>query len=161
MCFNLQLSILLKVYAVLKPEWIKLLVHLLKCEDITWSTNVIKLLKRPINVQYLNLVVSWRAVTMQHRLFKVLIRCFNLFHLEHTLHSNWVTDMLSMFELHKNMGLTVSRFMLRSSTVLDFWWRLLWVSKPSGQPYLCYRRHTCYRFPRIYIWCNTWWPLDG
>ena len=48
--------------------------------------------------------------------------------------------------------------------ILDFWWCLLWVSKPEwGLPYLslaeAYMLH--YTFPEIHLWCNTCWPLGG
>ena len=46
--------------------------------------------------------------------------------------------------------------------VSDFWWRLLWVSKPEWVlPYLSlaevYILH--YMFPEIHLWCDTCWPL--
>ena len=48
--------------------------------------------------------------------------------------------------------------------VLDFWWCLLWVSKPEWVlPYLsiveAYVLH--YTFPEIHLWCDTCWPLGG
>ena len=49
--------------------------------------------------------------------------------------------------------------------VLDFWWRLLWVSKPEWVlPYLSLVEAyvLCYTFPEINLWCDTcqpsWWP---
>ena len=48
--------------------------------------------------------------------------------------------------------------------VSDFWWCLLWVSKPEWVlPYSslaeAYVLH--YTFPEIHLWCNTCWPLGG
>ena len=48
--------------------------------------------------------------------------------------------------------------------VLDFWWRLLWVSKPEwflaysslAEAYVLH-----YTFPEIHLWCNTCQPLGG
>ena len=44
--------------------------------------------------------------------------------------------------------------------VLDFWWRLLWVSKPWRIPLL-----TCFvvcvqLIPQIHLWCDTCWSFD-
>ena len=48
--------------------------------------------------------------------------------------------------------------------ILDFWWRLLWVSKPEWVlPYSslaeAYVLH--YTFPEIHLWCDTCQPLGG
>ena len=48
--------------------------------------------------------------------------------------------------------------------ILDFWWHLLWVSKPEWVlPYLslaeAYVLH--YTFPEIHLWCDTCQPLGG
>ena len=48
--------------------------------------------------------------------------------------------------------------------VLDFWWRLLWVSKPEwvllysslAEVYVL-----CYTFPESHLWCNTCQPLGS
>ena len=50
------------------------------------------------------------------------------------------------------------------TTVLDFWWHLLWVSKPEWVlPYSSlvevYMLH--YTFCEIHLWCDTCWPLGG
>ena len=48
--------------------------------------------------------------------------------------------------------------------VLDFWWHLLWVSKPEWVlPYLSLvEAHVLhYTFPEIHLWGNTCWPLGG
>ena len=48
--------------------------------------------------------------------------------------------------------------------VSDFWWRLLWVSKPEWVlPYssLVEAYMLCYTFPEIHLWCDTCWPLGG
>ena len=49
-------------------------------------------------------------------------------------------------------------------TFVDFWWHLLWVSKPEWVlPYLslagAYVLH--YTFPEIHLWCDTCQPLGS
>ena len=41
--------------------------------------------------------------------------------------------------------------------VLDFWWRLPWVSKPEWIPWML--SHLC--DPQIHFWCNTCWLKRG
>ena len=51
-----------------------------------------------------------------------------------------------------------------ATLVLDFWWRLLWVSKPEWVlPYLSLAEAYMlrYTFPEIQLWCNTCWPLGS
>ena len=47
------------------------------------------------------------------------------------------------------------------ATVLDFWWRLLWLSKPGWIPsFACFL--SCVQWIlQINLWCYTCWPLDG
>ena len=48
--------------------------------------------------------------------------------------------------------------------ILDFWWCLLWVSKPEWVlPYssLVEAYVLRYTFPEIHLWCNTCQPLGG
>ena len=48
--------------------------------------------------------------------------------------------------------------------VSDFWWRLLWVSKPEWVlPYssLAEAYMLCYMFPEIHLWCDTCQPFGG
>ena len=48
--------------------------------------------------------------------------------------------------------------------VSDFWWCLLWVSKPKWVlPYssLAEAYVLCYTFPEIHLWCDTSQPLGG
>ena len=47
------------------------------------------------------------------------------------------------------------------ATVLDFWWRLLWVSKPEWIPsFACFL--SCVQWIlQINLWCYTCWLLDG
>ena len=48
--------------------------------------------------------------------------------------------------------------------ILDFWWHLLWVSKPEWVlPYssLAEAYMLRYTFPEIHLWGDTCWPLGG
>ena len=45
---------------------------------------------------------------------------------------------------------------LRRATVLDFWWCLLWVSKPYWAALF-----TLGTFSKIHLWCNSCWLLCG
>ena len=48
--------------------------------------------------------------------------------------------------------------------ILDFWWRLLWVSKPEWVlPYssLAEVYLLRYTFPEIHLWCDTCQPLGS
>ena len=48
--------------------------------------------------------------------------------------------------------------------ILDFWWRLLWVSKPEWVlPYSSLVEAYVLRYilPEIHLWCYTCWPLGG
>ena len=45
--------------------------------------------------------------------------------------------------------------------VLDFWWRLLWVSKPEWAALFTHGRGVMwYTFPEIHLWHNTYRPLE-
>ena len=56
----------------------------------------------------------------------------------------------------------MSFFGATGTSVLDFWWRLLWGSKPEWVlPYLFFCEGECSTFPKIHHWCYTCRPLDG
>ena len=43
------------------------------------------------------------------------------------------------------------------SPILDFWWPLLWVSKPGWIHWMLSRLCN----PQIHLWCNTYWLYRG
>ena len=42
------------------------------------------------------------------------------------------------------------------TSVLDFWWHILWVSKPEWAAlFTLWQRCMWYTFPKIHLWCDT------
>ena len=62
---------------------------------------------------------------------------------KHTMESVLYVDRQTKISVHK----------IFFTPVLDFWWRLSWVSKPGWIP--CMLSHLC--GPRIHLWCDTYW----
>ena len=66
-----------------------------------------------------------------------------------------------LFFVFEVFGGHISFFGATGSPVLDFWWHLLWVSKPEWVlPYLLFlrRRMKC-TLPMIHLWCYICQPL--
>ena len=122
------------------------------------TSNVLKLaLKKNGN----NSVLSLHTTTLGYVLNKntcnemQLKRNFNYFEEELCFHVNIFYVFLKKIGGHK------SYLWATNMPDLDFWWSLLWVSKPEWAALFVLGRGICYLFPEIHLWCNTSRPLGG